>query len=86
MLPAGARYESLKIQRDFYPETYENWLPQLLDSVDTVWLMHWSNDLSALNWLREMGFERSADFVHQHDGGLAGIIDMRVYRYDRPGQ
>ena len=85
MLPAGSRYESLKIQRDFYPETYENWLPQLLDSVDTVWLMHWSNDLSALNWLREMGFERSADFVHQHDGGLSGIIDMHVYRYDRLG-
>ena len=85
MLPDGVRYESLKIQRDFYTETYEVWIPQLLDRFDTVWLMHWSNDQSALNWLREMGFERSADFVHQHDGGLSGIIDMHVYRYARPG-
>ncbi|MDE2858916.1 MAG: glycosyltransferase family 39 protein [Chloroflexota bacterium] len=83
MLPEGARYESLKIQRDFYPETYETWLPQLLDRFDTVWLMYWSNDPSAFNWLRELGFERSADFVHEHDGGASGNIDMHVYRYDR---
>lgn len=83
LLPDGARYESLKIQRDFYPATYETWLPQLLDRYDTVWLMHWSNDPSAFNWLRELGFERSANFVRQHDGGDAGQVDMRVYRYDR---
>ncbi|MCY4071686.1 MAG: glycosyltransferase family 39 protein [Chloroflexi bacterium] len=83
LLPDGARYESLKIQRDFYSETYESWLPQLLDRFDTVWLMHWSNDPSAFNWLRELGFERSADFVHVHDGGASGDIDMHVYRYGR---
>ncbi len=83
LLPDGARYESLKIQRDFYPETYESWLPQLLDRFATVWLMHWSNDPSAFNWLRELGFARTADFLHAHDGGASGRIDMRVYRYDR---
>ncbi len=83
LLPDGARYESLKIQRDFYPETYESWLPQLLDRFDTVWLMHWSNDPSAFNWLRELGFLRTADFIHAHDGGASGDIDMHVYRYDR---
>ncbi|MCY4020079.1 MAG: glycosyltransferase family 39 protein [Chloroflexi bacterium] len=83
LLPDGIRYESLKIQRDFYPETYESWLPQLLDRFDTIWLMHWSNDPSAFNWLRELGFARTADFLHAHDGGASGAIDMHVYRYDR---
>lgn len=83
LLPDGVKYESLKIQRDFYPDVYESWLPQLLDRFDTVWLMYWSSDPSAFNWLRELGFTRTADFVHAHDGGASGMIDMRVYRYDR---
>ena len=83
MLPDGARYESLKIRRDFYAETYESWLPQLLDRFDTVWLMHWSDDPSAFNWLRELGFLRTAIFLHRHDGGASGDIYMHVYRYDR---
>ncbi len=81
--PTDVRYESLKVRRDFHGESYESWLPQLLENYQSVWLMHWSNDNSAFAWLDKIGFSQTADFVHQHDGGDAGLVNMRVYRYDR---
>ena len=83
LLTEDIRYESLKIQRDFYAESYESWLPALLDAQQTVWLMHWSNDESAIAWLDKLDFRSSADFVHRHDGGTEGEILMHIYRYDR---
>ena len=83
LLDPDARYESLKIQRDFYADSYESWLPQLLDGYDTVWLMRWSDDRSAFDWLDELGFQESADYVHWHDGGASGQIDLHIYRFDR---
>ena len=83
LLDVDARYESLKVQRDFYADAYESWLPQLLDAYQTVWLMHWSSDRSAFAWLDELGFQQSADYVYWHDGGASGQIDLHIYRFDR---
>lgn len=83
LLDEGVQYESLKVQRDFYPETYHEWLPQVIDAHDTVWLMYWSDDLSARGWLDNLGFQQSAHFTYIHDGGLSGDITMSIFRFDR---
>jgi len=83
LLDPDVRYESLKIQRDFYPQTYHAWLPRLLQAHRTVWLMYWSNDDSVLGWLDKLGFRQTADFVYRHDGGLAGEVRMHIFRFDR---
>lgn len=83
LLDADVRYESLKVQRDFYPQTYQAWLPQLLQAHQTVWLMHWSNDNSVFGWLDKLDFRQTADFVYRHDGGLTGESQMHIFRYDR---
>lgn len=82
-LEAGIRYEALHYQRLFAAETYEAWLPRLLDGQKTVWLMYWSGDKSAFNWLEELDFNRSATYVHRHDGGAYGETLLPVYRFDR---
>ena len=83
LLDADVRYESLKVQRDFYPQTYQAWLPQLLQAHQTVWLMHWSNDDSVFGWLDKLDFRQTADFIYRHDGGLTGESQMHIFRYDR---
>ena len=83
LLDDGIRYESLQFQREYEADTYEAWLPRLLDEQKTVWLMYWSSDESAFNWLEELDFKRSADFVHRHDGGAHGETLMHIFRYDR---
>lgn len=83
LLDDSVRYESLKIQRDFYSETYHEWLPQTIDAHDTVWLMYWSNDLSGFGWLDNLGFQETAHFTYLHDGGASGEIVMRIFRFDR---
>ncbi len=83
LLDDAVRYESLKVQRDFYPDDYHQWLPNLLSGYDTVWLMYWSNDTSARGWLDNLGFEQSAEFVYVHDGGVSGDINMSIFRFDR---
>jgi hypothetical protein len=84
LLDDGVGYESLKVQRDFYPETYHEWLPQVIDAHDTVWLMYWSDDLSARGWLNNLGFQQSAHFKYRHDGGASGESTMSIFRFDRP--
>lgn len=84
LIDAGVRYESLKLQRDFYGETYHAWLPNLLADHDTVWLMYWSSDTSAFTWLDNLGFVQSAKFDYVHDGGVDGDTVMSIYRFDRP--
>ena len=81
-LEAGIRYEALHYQRLFAAETYETWLPRLLEGQKTVWLMYWSGDKSAFNWLEELDFKRSAAYVHRHDGGVHGETLLPVYRFD----
>lgn len=83
LLDDGVRYESLKVQRDFYPETYHEWLPQVIDAQDTVWLMYWSDDSSARGWLDNLGFQQTAEFTYVHDGGVSGDILMYIFRFDR---
>lgn len=83
LLDDGVRYESLKVQRDFYPEMYHEWLPQVIDAHDTVWLMYWSNDLSGRGWLDNLGFQQSAHFTYNHDGGASGNTMMSIFRFDR---
>jgi uncharacterized membrane protein len=82
-LETGIRYEALHYQRLFATKTYEAWLPSLLDRQKTVWLMYWSGDNSAFNWLAELDFKRSASYAHRHDGGDHGDTLLPVYRYDR---
>lgn len=84
LLDDGVRYESLKLQRDFYSETYHEWLPQLLEEYDTVWLMYWSSDRSAFGWLDNLGFMQTAEFTYVHDGGADGDSIMSIFRFDRP--
>ncbi len=86
LLEADVRYESLKVQRDFYPQTYQAWLPRLLQAHQTVWLMHWSDDESVFGWLAKLNFRQTADFVYRHDGGLTGESQMHIFRYDRLGE
>ncbi len=85
-LSSGFSYESLKIRRDFYPDEYEAWLPALLEGQSTVWLTYWSGDQSAFAWLERLGFVRSADFVHRHEGGASRVSEIHVFRYDAPGR
>ncbi len=82
-LSDGITYRSLKVRRDFYGESYQEWLPQLLDGFQTVWLMHWSGDGSAFAWLDQLDFQQTADFVYKHDGGSAGEVELHIYRFDR---
>jgi len=82
LLPEGTRYESLKLRRDFYPDDYHAWLPDLLSEHDTVWLMYWSDDTSAFGWFDNLGFVRTAEFNYVHDGGTDGNIVMSIFRYD----
>ncbi len=83
LLADGIHYESLQFQREYEADTYEAWLPRLLDGQQTVWLMYWSSDESAFAWLENLDFKRSADFVHRHDGGANGETLMHVFRFDR---
>ena len=83
LLDDGVDYQSLKIQRDFYPATYHEWLPRVIDAHNTVWMMYWSDDLSAFEWLDNLGFKQSARFTYIHDGGTSGDIIMSIFRFDR---
>lgn len=83
LLADGVQYESLKVQRDFYPETYHEWLPAVIDTHDTVWLMYWSDDPSARGWLDNLGFQETAHFTYIHDGGASGDVVMSIFRFDR---
>ena len=83
LLDDGVRYESLKVQRDFYPETYHEWLPNTIDAHDTVWMMYWSDDTSAFGWLDNLGFQQTAHFAYVHDGGVMGNATMSIFRFDR---
>jgi len=83
LLDDGVQYESLKVQRDFYPATYHEWLPRVIDAHDTVWMMYWSDDLSAFGWLDNLGFKESAHFQYIHDGGTSGDVIMSIFRFDR---
>lgn len=84
LLPDGVRYESLKLQRDFYAEDYHKWLPELLEDHNTVWLMYWSSDTSAFGWFDNLGFVQTAEFTYVHDGGADGDTVMSIFRFDRP--
>ena len=81
-LDEGVRFESLQLKRQYEAGAYEAWLPRLLERQKTVWLMYWSSDESAFNWLDRLGFARTAAFVHRHDGGAHGESRMHVFRYD----
>lgn len=83
LLDAGVQVESLKVQRDFYPATYHEWLPATIDAHDTVWLMYWSDDPSARGWLDNLGFQETAHFNYIHDGGVSGDAVMSIFRFDR---
>jgi len=78
---------SLKVWRDFEPETYAAGLPALLDAYDSIWLMHWSEeDRSAFDWLDRLGFVNTARLITEHYTAVNITTDLTVFRYDRPPQ
>ena len=84
-LPPYIPRQSLKVWRDFEPETYEAGLPTLLEQHDSIWMMHWTGDRSAFAWLDTLGFKNTAQLRTPHDTGN-GFVDLTVYRYDMPDE
>jgi uncharacterized membrane protein len=70
--------ESLRLWREDRAGEYPNGLISLLDAQETVWLVHWSPDLSAFNFLAQTGHVQTAKMTVDHIGN-----DLDVYRYDR---
>jgi hypothetical protein len=78
MMPAGTRVESLRKWREYTPERYPGGLLDVLADYDTVWLAHWSPDLSAFGLLAQSGFTQTALMTTDHWGNA-----LNVYRFDR---
>jgi hypothetical protein len=80
LMPAGTPIESLRQWREFTPERYPAGILAVLSEADTVWLGHWSPDLSAFGFLEQTGHARTALMTTDHWGNA-----LNVYRYDRIG-
>ncbi|MBK9122447.1 MAG: glycosyltransferase family 39 protein [Chloroflexi bacterium] len=79
VLPDGTDLRSLKRWREGQPTTFAEELPQVIESYDTVWLLHWSSETHVFDVLREAGFVQTMQRTTQH------IQDSRLdsYRFDR---
>jgi len=78
-LPADVETRSLRQWQleQFYGSRYENGLPDLLTEYDHVWLMHWSKDTSAFDFLAATGHQITAVIAEDWLGN-----DLNVYRFD----
>ncbi|MEP7293502.1 MAG: glycosyltransferase family 39 protein, partial [Chloroflexota bacterium] len=70
--------ESLRLWREDRPGEYPNGLIEEIDQYPTVWLVHWSPDPSAFNFLRDTGHVQTAKMSVNHVGS-----ELDLYRYDR---
>lgn len=77
LLPPGVTVRSLKVWRDFEPETYWE-LGQLIDQYDSVWLMRWTDDAQVFGWLHDTGHVQTALYEIKHIDSV-----LSVYRFDR---
>ncbi|NDJ63187.1 MAG: hypothetical protein GYB67_18855 [Chloroflexi bacterium] len=78
LMPADTDIRSLRQWRAYEPQTYPDGVIDLLSEHPTVWLMHWSPDQSAFNFLAATNHVRTATFTTDHWGN-----DLNVYRYDQ---
>lgn len=74
MLPA----RNLPRWRQDQPTAYDAELTALLQSVETVWLAHWSPETRIFEQLAQAGFRQTALMTTDHLGN-----DLNVYRFDR---
>lgn len=76
-LPPGTVTKSLRMWRQFEPETYPAGVLDLLGQHATVWLVHWSPDRSAFDFLAQTGHVQTAVMTTDHWGNA-----LNVYRFD----
>lgn len=76
LLPPDVTTRSLKVWRDFEPETYGE-LGALIAPFRSVWLAYWSDDGQVFGWLSQYGFTRTAAHTIDHLGSK-----ISVYRFD----
>lgn len=78
-LPQGTELRSLKRWRESQPLTFSAELPQVVNSYDTVWLLHWSSETQIFDVLQSAGFVQTMHRTTPH------IQDSRLdsYRFDR---
>ncbi len=78
-MPPDVKRRSLRQWQleDVYGTPYTEGLPALLEENDHVWLMHWSNDTSAFDYLRATGHQQTAVMREDWLGNA-----LNVYRYD----
>lgn len=77
-LPPGVPAESLRLWRDERAAEYPQGMIDMLNAHSTVWLVHWSPDLSAFDFLAQTDHTQTARFSTEHVGNL-----INVYRYDK---
>ena len=70
--------ESLRLWREDRASEYPNGLIAELDDAPVVWLVHWSPDQSAFNFLAETGHVPTAKMTVDHIGN-----ELNLYRYDQ---
>jgi hypothetical protein len=76
-LPPGVTVRSLKVWRDFEPQTYAQ-VGQLVGQYDGVWLTRWSDDAQIFGWLHDSGHVQSAARTIEHIGSTINVL-----RFDR---
>lgn len=79
LLPPSAVSRSLRMWRDYDRATYPGGVLELLAQHPTVWLIHWSPDNSAFDFLAQTGHVRTATLTTDHWGNT-----ISTYRYDLP--
>ncbi|MEZ4669703.1 MAG: hypothetical protein R3E39_17500 [Anaerolineae bacterium] len=78
LMPPGTMTKSLRMWRQFEASTYPNGVIDLLNQYDTVWLVHWSKDLSAFEYLKQTGHVQTVLMTTYW-----GTDALNVYRFDR---
>lgn len=81
-LPVGAELVSMKRWREGTPDAFYAGILPLLETHNTVWLLHWSSETAVFDWLSETGYVQTMrrETLHIQDSRLDS------YRFDRiPG-
>ncbi len=78
MLATETPRKSLRMWREDRAADYPDQLISEIDRYNTVWLVHWSPDLSAFGFLQQTGHVQTAEMSVDHIGN-----SLDVYRFDR---
>ncbi len=76
-MPPGTVVKSLRMWRQFEPNTYPNGVIDLLNQHPTVWFVHWSPDQSGFEFLKQTGHVQTALMTTYW-----GTNALNVYRFD----